>query len=129
MALKSSKRTRKSQARPPAGAKAVRRGLGTASRTVKKGLKRKPARKLEFDAFADGYLDAALFADLPEGCDGTLDIFPGCIPQILKDCQRFQRENRRLPKRLFGDGRRAGFLVLASGARDRIFLSRLGRRG
>src|SRR3954451_16930677 len=111
MTVQASKRPRKS--RKQNGAKVFPSRGGTARRTVKKSRPRKPAAKLEFDAFADGYLDAAIFADLPEGCDGSLDIFPGCFPQILKDCHRFQRQNRRLLDRIYNE---YGYSQTAAGA-------------
>jgi hypothetical protein len=50
---------------------------------------------LRFDDFADSYLETAIWADRPEGCDANR-VWPACIPQILEDCYRFQRENERL---------------------------------
>jgi hypothetical protein len=50
---------------------------------------------LRFDAFADQYLETAIWADRPEGCDVD-EVWPACIPQILEDCHRFQRENEEL---------------------------------
>ncbi|QOZ51559.1 hypothetical protein XH90_09320 [Bradyrhizobium sp. CCBAU 53338] len=110
MRVKASKRA--PNTRKKAGTKVMPSRGGTARRTVMKGRKCKPAKKLAFDAFADGYLDAAIFADLPEGCDGSLDIFPGCFPQILKDCHRFQRQNRRLLDRIYNEH---GYSATAAG--------------
>lgn len=58
---------------------------------------RKTQRKkeLHFDDFADSYLSTAVWADRPEGCYAD-DVWPACIPRILEDCHRFQRENHRL---------------------------------
>lgn len=57
--------------------------------------KKKRKDKLHFDAFAEACLDTAVWADKPEDCDAD-DVWPACIPQILEDCYRFQRENKDL---------------------------------
>jgi hypothetical protein len=62
---------------------------------AKKAPKNERKVTLRFDAFAESYLDTAIWSDKPEDCDAD-DVWPACIPQILEDCYRFQRENEDL---------------------------------
>jgi len=68
-------------------------------RAVKADTSRK--KELFFDCFAESYFETAIWADRPEGCYAG-DVWPGCIPEILADCHRFQEENRRLLECAYG---------------------------
>lgn len=124
MAIKA-KRTKPRETTKPAAPTSRRRV--TAEKTARKALKpkRKKPSVPRLDLFADGYVEAALFADLPEGADAFLPIHPACWAQIAKDCARFQRENRKPLKRAYEMGGNEGAYNEWSAGRD-FWLSRQG---
>ena len=60
------------------------------SKAAKAG--KRVAKPLRFDAFARSYVETAVWADRPEDCNAW-DVSPLCLPNMLEDCERFQREN------------------------------------
>ena len=62
---------------------------------------RRAKKRLRFDAFSTSYLETAVWADCPEDCDAR-DVSPLCIPRMLEDCERFQRENEDLLEAAYG---------------------------
>jgi hypothetical protein len=80
---------------------------------------------LERDTFSDAFVSAAIFFDLPEGADGSLGVFPDCMPRILNDCARFQKENSRLLKKAYSGGCDEGGYGPYEAGRD-FWLSRQG---
>ena len=83
---------------------------------------------LEWDAFSDSYFDTAIWAEKPEDCDA--DVWPGCYPKILQDCDRFQRENEELLNEAYQTMTRDGYghirLYDVTDAGHDFFLSRNG---
>jgi hypothetical protein len=100
MATKAKPQTHRDRTKPSAVVPPPRAGARKTAGKMKKSRTKKPAEP-RFDLFAEGYVDAAIFADLPEGTDDSLSIHPACWPQILKDCARFQRENKKLLERAY----------------------------
>jgi hypothetical protein len=84
---------------------------------------------LEWDAFSDSYFDTTIWAEKPEDCDAD-DVWPGCYPKILEDCDRFQRENEELLNEAYQTMRRDGYgdlrLYDVTDAGHDFFLSRNG---
>jgi hypothetical protein len=72
-----------------------RHRLPSRRRPTLKKANRPRQKTLYFDAFAEAYLETAIWADRPEGCYAD-DVWPACTPQILEDCYRFQLENEEL---------------------------------